>query len=117
MTKKTKRLSILLGAMLRYFLVALIMLYAASSASDREFLRTPAYCLFGAGLIPLGFALYFAVKDAVQNGKRQKEYLTYPVNEIADFKRELNAVRANFESDTDKDKNRVLKGNYANVAS
>jgi hypothetical protein len=61
---------------------------------EREFLRAPAYCLLGAGLISLGFALYFAVKGAVQNGKRQKEYLTYPVNEIADFKRELNAVHA-----------------------
>jgi hypothetical protein len=117
MTKKSKRLSILLGAMLGCFLVALIMLYAASSAPEREFLRIPAYGLLGAGFVPLGFALYFAIKDAVQNGKRRKEYLTYPVNEITDFKREIDAIRANFESDTDKDKNRVLKGNYANVAS
>jgi hypothetical protein len=68
-------------------------------------------------VIPFGFAMYFAVKDAVQNGKRRKEYLTLPVNEITDFKRELDAVRANFERDTDKDKNRILKGNYANIAS
>jgi hypothetical protein len=117
MDKKTKKSNILIALTSACFLPALLMLYAVSKNPEQGFFRIPAYCLLAAGAALLCVVLFFAFKNGIEKSKKNKEYLTYPLNEITDFKKELSDVRASFEADTDKDKNRVLKGNYKNAAA